>query len=220
MATTSPDNIWTPDSGDDYALTVDLAAMADTVQDAITANKFDLVGLDSARPANGSPGLVDGMTWYSTDTGITWRYSGTSWSIEFRPLSPYTPTVTGITAGQITVTGKYEQRGNYIDGYVLIAKTGAGTLTGTVAVGLPTTPANPSTPRNLGGGMVRVSISGNTTDYLADTRYTGGITVNLAIPDASATALTAGANLSGSFPTSGSHLAGSSYYVPFKYETA
>lgn len=35
MATTSPDNIWTPDSGDDYALTVDLAAMADTVQDAL-----------------------------------------------------------------------------------------------------------------------------------------------------------------------------------------
>lgn len=37
MATTSPDNIWTPDSGDDYALTVDLAATADTVQDALTS---------------------------------------------------------------------------------------------------------------------------------------------------------------------------------------
>lgn len=36
MATTSPDNIWTPDSGDDYALTVDLAATADTIQDALT----------------------------------------------------------------------------------------------------------------------------------------------------------------------------------------
>lgn len=37
MAVTSPDNIWTPDSGDDYALTVDLAATADTIQDALTA---------------------------------------------------------------------------------------------------------------------------------------------------------------------------------------
>lgn len=37
MATTSPDNIWTPDLGDEYALTVDLATMADTVQDAITS---------------------------------------------------------------------------------------------------------------------------------------------------------------------------------------
>lgn len=35
MATTSPDNIWTPDAGDDYALTVDLAAMADSVQNAL-----------------------------------------------------------------------------------------------------------------------------------------------------------------------------------------
>lgn len=36
MVTTSPDNIWSPDAGDDYALTTDLAALADTVQDAIT----------------------------------------------------------------------------------------------------------------------------------------------------------------------------------------
>lgn len=35
MATTSPDNIWTPDAGDDYALTTDLATMADTIQAAI-----------------------------------------------------------------------------------------------------------------------------------------------------------------------------------------
>ena len=37
MATTSPDNLWTPDSGDDYALTVDLAATADTVQTALNS---------------------------------------------------------------------------------------------------------------------------------------------------------------------------------------
>lgn len=42
MATTSPDNIWTPDSGDDYALTVDLAATADTIQDALTALRAEL----------------------------------------------------------------------------------------------------------------------------------------------------------------------------------
>ena len=34
MATT-PRNIWTPDSGDGYNLTVDLAAMADTIDDAL-----------------------------------------------------------------------------------------------------------------------------------------------------------------------------------------
>lgn len=45
MAVTSPDNIWTPDSGDEYALTVDLAAMADTVQDAIL-NRTSMVVAD------------------------------------------------------------------------------------------------------------------------------------------------------------------------------
>ena len=35
MATTNPDNIWTPDDGDDYALVTDLAAMADTIQAAL-----------------------------------------------------------------------------------------------------------------------------------------------------------------------------------------
>lgn len=37
MATTSPDNLWSPDAGDDYALTTDTAAMQDTVQAALTA---------------------------------------------------------------------------------------------------------------------------------------------------------------------------------------
>lgn len=37
MATTSPDNIWSPDAGDPYALTTSLATLADSVQMAITA---------------------------------------------------------------------------------------------------------------------------------------------------------------------------------------
>lgn len=221
MAVTSPDDIWTPDAGDDYALTTDLAAMADTIQDAITANRVDLVGVDSARPADGSPGLSAGMTWYSTDTGVTWRYSGSSWSVEYRPLSAYTPTVSGITSGQITTVGKYERRNSVIEGSITISKTGGGVLTGSVTVSLPTTPLDTSTVRNLGDGTVRVILSGPvTTDYIVTARYTGGSNVNLNIPDPGGSALTAGTNLSGTFPTSGSHLAGSSYYITFKYESA
>lgn len=37
MALTSPSNIWTPDPGDDYDLTVDLAATADSIQRALSA---------------------------------------------------------------------------------------------------------------------------------------------------------------------------------------
>lgn len=35
MATTSPNNLWSPDSGDAYDLTVHLRAMVDTVQSAL-----------------------------------------------------------------------------------------------------------------------------------------------------------------------------------------
>lgn len=47
MATTTPDEIWTPDSGDDYALTTDLAAMADTVQDALNGIHADVTALET-----------------------------------------------------------------------------------------------------------------------------------------------------------------------------
>lgn len=79
MATTSPDNIWTPDSGDDYALTVDLAAMADTVQDAISANRGYRVGSNSDRLSLTGGQLFEGLHFWATDTKIEWVYSGGSW---------------------------------------------------------------------------------------------------------------------------------------------
>lgn len=39
MALTSPDNLWSPDPSDDYDLTVDLAAMQSSVQQAISGIK-------------------------------------------------------------------------------------------------------------------------------------------------------------------------------------
>lgn len=79
MATTSPDNLWTPDAGDDYALVTDLAATADTVQDAITAlrgNVRYIVGTNAARLAS-TP--TEGTRWRTTDTDRDWFYNGTSW---------------------------------------------------------------------------------------------------------------------------------------------
>lgn len=73
MAVTSPDNIWTPDSGDEYALTVDLAAMADTVQDALnlrgTLVVSDLDELNAV--ASPHPGAVAVVL----ELGAIFRYS-------------------------------------------------------------------------------------------------------------------------------------------------
>jgi hypothetical protein len=48
LALTTPDEIWTPDTGDDYALTTDLAATADTIQDAINGLRTEFRGFAQA----------------------------------------------------------------------------------------------------------------------------------------------------------------------------
>lgn len=60
MATTSPDNLWTPDAGDDYALTVDLAAFADTVQNALNTfrNPPNVVSYNYSRPSAGDSSVI------------------------------------------------------------------------------------------------------------------------------------------------------------------
>lgn len=109
MATTSPDNLWTPDSGDDYALTVDLAAFADTVQDALTSRprtyRTDLT--NAQRIALTGPDLFEGLRVRTTDTDLDWLYTGTAWVIVENGLYLIPPTsVTGgtITAGKTVLT--------------------------------------------------------------------------------------------------------------------
>lgn len=80
MATTTPDNIYSPDAGQEYALTQDLLAMADTVQDALTSIRTRsgvLKGPESSRPAPGNAGSY----WSSTDTGRLWYDNGVSWEV-------------------------------------------------------------------------------------------------------------------------------------------
>lgn len=89
MATTSPDNIWSPDSDDQYTPTVDLAAMADSVQDAITSNVNTLqsqintkansyVGPGWARLALPNP--PQGTLWQDTDgERKLWVREGSTW---------------------------------------------------------------------------------------------------------------------------------------------
>lgn len=83
MATTSPDNIWSPDASNPYQLTTDLAALADSVQDAITglrggiAYRADLT--DAQRLALTGGALFEGLQVRTTDTKIDWLYTGGTW---------------------------------------------------------------------------------------------------------------------------------------------
>lgn len=85
MATTSPDDIWTPDAGDNYALTTDLAAMADTVQDAITDvrnnGKYRVI-TNAERLALTGSDLYEGLRVWTSDTKIRWVYTSAAWKQE------------------------------------------------------------------------------------------------------------------------------------------
>jgi hypothetical protein len=119
MATTTPDNIWTPDSGDDYALTVDLAAMADTIQDALINRAIDTTTIDyvatvAARTALVSQWTTDGhpvsssnpMYVHRADADTGRKLEGSVDGITFYPIpqagvggTPYL-----MAAGSVTVT--------------------------------------------------------------------------------------------------------------------
>ena len=88
MATTTPDNLWSPDGGDAYALTTDLAAMQDTVQDALTDLRTDFTsgrsvpykGTSSDRGA--LTGMSDGDTFQDLDgLRLKWEYRSTQWFV-------------------------------------------------------------------------------------------------------------------------------------------
>lgn len=109
MAVTTPDNIVTPDDGDNYALVQDLGALADSVQEAITEWKSYGIGTDAERLAltgSSNPPLKDGLLWYSTDTDGFYRYDGTTWARVFMSaLSPYNSTTVGFTGVPLMKSG-------------------------------------------------------------------------------------------------------------------
>lgn len=93
MAVTSPDNIWTPDSGDDYALTVDLARMADDVQDALNATQ-------RTRGGAGEPSgtAAEGDTYRNSANGYVYKYLSGGWNLWDTPQVSLTSLNTGWTA--------------------------------------------------------------------------------------------------------------------------
>ena len=76
--TTSPDNIPSPTSGDPYNYVVDMAALADGTQDALTQKANMGVGTSTQRTAALSK-FPNGALWYDTTTSSEWRKVGGAW---------------------------------------------------------------------------------------------------------------------------------------------
>ena len=129
MATTSPDNIWTPDATDDYALTADLATTASTVQTAITSVRNPADRNQQFYGPSASLGSVTGMkrgdTYQESDGAFRlWRYDGAAWVRQESGLTLVRPSSvsgsgvsidanghvigTGATAGSVAINGVFD----------------------------------------------------------------------------------------------------------------
>lgn len=103
---TTPLGIWTPDDSDDWDLTVDLAAMAVSIDSAIDNGinaipKNYLVGTNAERLALSGSDLFEGLRVWTTDTKILWLYTNGAW----KPLATADGSAFASAAGELAVAG-------------------------------------------------------------------------------------------------------------------
>lgn len=133
MASTTPDNILSPDAGDQYALVQDLGILADSVQDALTLRANAYQGTASERAAFTI--ATDGMLWQDTDgikmiwrrdTGAwvpaVWQWSGTT-----TQMNAFTSAPEGFVWSNTTNETEYLRTGG--DWQVLSSTTREGSFT-------------------------------------------------------------------------------------------
>lgn len=135
MATTTGDDIWTPDSGDDYALTTDLARTADDVQDALNVRKRVYSGAGSPTGIT-SPSRLD--EYVNTSDGVRWWYDGTTWIASFATFSP---SWSGLTLGNGSAGGQYWRDGSKLDFLAWFSMGSTTAFTGAIKLTLPVTPS-------------------------------------------------------------------------------
>lgn len=97
MATTSPDNLYSPDSSDPYALTQDLGAMQDSVQSALVRRANAYVGTSAQRNAFTTAPV--GTIWSDTNgSRLVYKRGASSWE-------PITPPVEDTGWVSVTLSG-------------------------------------------------------------------------------------------------------------------
>lgn len=93
MATTSPDNIRTPDPSDPYNLVADMATLAGDVQGALVKRGNMYVGTSAQRTAFTT--APEGVHWQDTNSDkVEWVRRGGSWA-----------PATGVTSATLSISG-------------------------------------------------------------------------------------------------------------------
>lgn len=101
MATTSPDNLRTPNPGDPYNLVADLATFANDVQVALNKKTSNLLVGTTAQRVAATSTATDGILWQDTDgIKMVWRKDGAAWVPAVTRWSGTNSQMTGFTQAQ------------------------------------------------------------------------------------------------------------------------
>ena len=128
MATTTPDNIYSPDAGQQYALTQDLLANADSVQAALNtlrAGRRYRTGTAADRTSWSTPG--EGALFYNSDSRKIEVYQSGTW-LQVWPPTRVSGRFVGATSGTGTATVNHGLPG--VPSYVGVTDTVAGAVPG------------------------------------------------------------------------------------------
>lgn len=136
MATTSPDNIRTPNPTDNFNLVADWATTASDVQDALTRRANAYKGTASQRGSLTST-AADGTLWQDTDgVKMIWRKDGSVWVPAVWRWSGTTAQMNAFAAPDgfewhNTTTGLVYRRsaGSWVGGIYTVSITGSGWVT-------------------------------------------------------------------------------------------
>lgn len=102
MATTSPDNLRTPNPGDPYNLVADLATFANDVQVALNKKVSNLLTGTAAQRVAATGTATNGMLWQDTDgIKMIWRKDGASWVPAIWQWSGTTAQMDGFTQAPV-----------------------------------------------------------------------------------------------------------------------
>lgn len=190
----------------------EVAEFAASVGTRLIGSTSDRTGYSYAR---------EGLRWWDTDEGAEYLYDGSGWKEIYRPLTAWTPSVTGLTVGNGTLTAQYERHGRIITGFITFTAGTTSSATAGIGIPLPVTPANTTITRSIGQGLIRLTSSGGTSGWPIYARLAGGASITLATQDASGAILATAANVSNTNPTAtawGTALP--TFYVDFRYVAA
>jgi hypothetical protein len=184
-SSTTPDGILVWTTVDPASIVTESAAQASTIQIALDRRQnYDFRWANAAARA-AQLNMVYGSQGFQVDTGEGFFYDGASWKLWDKPLTSFTPTLSGIapgTTGTNTASWSMSSGRAFVEGSIVL--NGTGFSVGSVNISVPITSvvSAANTPR----GLATLADAG-ITSYQGVVVYNNTTTCNVVVTNVAGT---------------------------------